>query len=111
MTQKESDLKTRLYELLKNATSDSDFIAINALEAACLILDNKFGNGFHKENPELAVKMSESIMKNIRVEDMGSKIKYGIGEYIDALRIVILQKEFPLTGAITVDIPDVVRVE
>jgi len=104
-------LEKEVFELVGDAYAANSGLTIKALEAACKILDNKFGVGFHKQHPELAVQMTESILKNCRMNDFDSAIKNGIGEYLDALRIVILEKDIKLSGSISVDIPDEVRIQ
>lgn len=111
MDRKKLELESEVFKLVGDGHAGSGTITINALDAACKILDYKFGFGFHKKHPELTLKMTESILKNCRTNDFNSTMKNAIGENIDALRIVILNKETSLSGAISVDIPDSITVD
>jgi hypothetical protein len=83
-----------VYELIGDRISDISMLSINALEAACLILDDRFGKDFHKKNPKLAVRFADSIMKNIRMNTIKASIHNDIGENLDAIATVIQKKEF-----------------
>ncbi|MBV5313783.1 MAG: hypothetical protein JZU47_10835 [Prolixibacteraceae bacterium] len=108
---KQQELEREVYELIGDANAENSIITVKALEAACLILDNKFGRDFSKNHPDLAVSMTETLMKNIRLSDQRSIIRNGIGEYLDALRIVILQKDIAITGNLSLDIPDAIKID
>lgn len=73
-------LEREVFELIGKGFSTDPMINIYALEAACLILDSKFGIDFHKKNPKLAIRFAESIMKNIRIKEFND-----IGEYADSI--------------------------
>ena len=108
---KKQQIEKEIFELIGDAYTGNSVATVNAMEAACKLLDYKFGEGFHKQHPELAVQMTETIMSNARTNDFKSAIKNGIGEYLDALRIVIFEKTTELTGSISVDIPDTIKVD
>lgn len=93
MTAIPQQLEKEIFELIGKGYSTDSVIVINALEAASLILDNKFGKDFHKKNPKLAVRLTKSIMKNIRMRDLKEIINNGIGQHLDALRIAIENKD------------------
>lgn len=105
------ELEREVFELIGNGYASNSVITIKVMDAACLILDHKFGKDFSKAHPELAVSMTETLMKNVRLNDFHSTIKNGIGEYLDALRIVILEKDCNITGSLSVDIPGEVKID
>ncbi len=108
---KRQEVEREVFELIGDSYASNSVITVKALDAACAILDQKFGKEFSKTHPDAAIAMTETLMKNIRLNDFHSTIKNGIGEYLDALRIVILEKDFPLSGHISVEIPGEIRVE
>lgn len=108
---KRQELERGVFELIGDSYASNSVITVKALDAACLILDQKFGKEFSQTHPELAISMTETLMKNVRLNDFHSTIKFGIGEYLDALRIVILEKDCNITGSLSVDIPGEIRVE
>ena len=108
---KQQELGRVIFESLGDSSARNSVITIKALEVACLILDHKFGKDFSKSHPELAISMTETLMKNVRLNDFQSSIKNGIGEYLDALRIVILEKDCNITGSLSIDIPGEVRID
>ena len=108
MTKKQI-VEKEVYGKLNGAFADTS--VVSALDAACKILDYKFGEGFHIENPSLAIQMTETLMKNIRMNDYSLALKNGIGEYLDALRVVILEKDTELKGSISVDLSGAVETQ
>ena len=108
---KQPELEREVFELIGDGYASNSVITVKALESACLILDDKFGKDFSKTHPELAISMTETLMKNVRLNDFRSTIKNGIGEYLDALRIVIIEKDCNITGSLSVDIPGEVKIE
>jgi hypothetical protein len=108
---KQQELEREIFESLGQGYASNSVITIKALEMACLILDHKFGKDFSKTHPELAVSMTETLMKNVRLNDFQSTIKNGIGEYLDALRIVILEKDCNIKGYLSVEIPGEIKID
>lgn len=108
---KTQELDRAVFELIGDSYASNSVITIKAMEAACLILDHKFGKDFSKTHPELAVSMTETLMKNVRLNDFHSTIKNGIGEYLDALRIVILEKDCNINGSLSIDIPGDIKID
>lgn len=91
---KRQEVEREVFGLIGDSYASNSVITVKALDAACLILDQKFGKDFSKTHPEMAITMTETLMKNIRMNDFHSTIKNGVGEYLDALSAVIIQKEF-----------------
>lgn len=85
------DLEREVFELVGDKYASNSVITIKALEAACLIIDDKFGPGFSISHPELAVSMTETIMGNIRLNDLHSTIKNEIGERLDAIKGLLVR--------------------
>lgn len=98
MRDNNQELEKEVYELTGNGFSGNSVMPVNALEAACLILDNKFGKDFHKKNPKLAVRFSESIMKNIRMKDFKDAIQNDVGENLYSIRAAIQKKDLKSKG-------------
>lgn len=93
MRDSNQELEKEVVELTGNGLSGNPLMPVNALEAACLILDHKFGKDFHKKNPKLAVRFSESIMKNIRMKDFMEALQNDVGENLYSIRAAIQKKD------------------
>lgn len=109
MRDNNQELEKEVHELIGNGVSGNSVMPVNALEAACLILDHKFGKDFHKKNPKLAVKFSESIMKNIRMKDFRDAIQNEVGENLYSIRAAIQKKDFKSKDALFQEYADSFR--
>lgn len=103
------ELEKEVFELTGNGFSGSSVMPVNALEAACLILDNKFGKDFHKKNPKLAVTFAESIMKNIRMKDFREAIQNEVGENLYSIKAAIQKKDIKSQGTLYEEYADSFR--
>lgn len=102
-------LEKEVKVLMANASCNDPSVSVNALEAACLILDHKFGKDYHRKNPKMAIRLADSMMKNIRMNDLTSAIKHRIGENLDALKMVLQNKEFNVKETFMDDFADSFR--
>lgn len=109
MRDNNQELEKEVHELIGNGFSGNSVMPVNALEAACLILDNKFGKDFHKKNPKLAVRLSESIMKNIRMKDFRDAIQNEVGENLYSIKAAIQKKDFKSKEALFEEYADSFR--
>lgn len=75
-------LANKVFELMGSKNAAHSLTTIHALDSACMILDQKFGDGFSKNHPELAVSLTDTLMGNIRLTDLSSFIKDGVYEYL-----------------------------
>ena len=104
MTANYQQLELEIFELIGKGFSTDPMINIYALEAACLILDYKFGKDFHKKNPKLAVRFAETIMKNIRMKGF-----HTMGEYADSIRGAFYSNDIKSKETIYEDYADTFR--
>lgn len=109
MTSINEQLEREVYELLGNDVASNPLCSIHALEAACQILDHKFGKDFHRKNPKLAVRFAESILKNIRMNDLKDAIVNDIGKYLDSLKTAIKRNDSKARETIFEDYSDSFR--
>ncbi|HET6557064.1 MAG TPA: hypothetical protein VFG54_07090 [Prolixibacteraceae bacterium] len=109
MRDNNQELEKEVHDLIGNGFSGNSAMPVNALEAACLILDHKFGKDFHKKNPKLAVRFAESIMKNIRMKDFRDAIQNDVGENLYSIRAAIQKKDVKSQGALYEEYADSFR--
>lgn len=93
MTVNHQQFEKEISELAGKGFSPDSVNALNALEAACQILDHQFGKDFHKKNPKLAVRFADTIMKSTRMKELKEIIQNDISQHLEALRVAIEDKE------------------
>lgn len=104
------DLNREAYSELAGASPSNPITVIKALDIACKIIDNRFGQGVAKNNPDLALRLCESFLSGLRNHEHISSINR-LSEYIDSSRISLSEAiKGTFSGVLTIDIPGVINI-